>query len=229
MEVRQQRVDTTELEAREDEERRAALEPAVAGDRLEHAHRRRADSEHPLGRIDPGPGRWVDAVALTVQRVLLELGDGERPEGVEPDMEGDVLDVELGEQLRREVEPRRRRRGRAGIGGVDGLVAPGLGERLVDVRRQGRFARRLAVEVDAPASLAERLEQLDRAQALAGAEPTRGARKRLPDAVAERLEQEDLGAPPEERCRFRRAGTTLVSLTTTSSPVSSSGSSANVR
>ena len=35
-----------ELEARQDEEARCGLRAAVAGDRLEHAHRRRADGEH---------------------------------------------------------------------------------------------------------------------------------------------------------------------------------------
>ena len=53
-------------------------------------------------------------VPLTVELVLLELGDGERPERVEADVERDALDVELCEQLGREVEARRRRRGRAG-------------------------------------------------------------------------------------------------------------------
>ena len=52
---------------------------------------------------------------------------------------------------------------------VDGLVALGIRERRGDVRRQRRVAVRLAVEAQAPASLAEMLEQLDGAVARARA------------------------------------------------------------
>ena len=108
-------------------------------------------------------------------------------------MERDALDVEPREQLRREVEPGRRRGRGAGVGGVDRLIAPRLRQRLVDVRRQRRLAVGLAVEPDAPAPLAERLEQLDRPEPLARPQPPRRPRERLPDAVAERLEEQHLG------------------------------------
>ena len=133
-----------------------------------------------------------DAVALAVQLVVLELVDRKRPEGVEPDVEGDALDVEPREQLRGEVQARRRRRRRAGVGGVDGLVAARLGERLVDVRRQRRLAGGLAVEADAPASVAERLEQLDRPESLTRPQPPRRARERFPDPATERFEEQHL-------------------------------------
>ena len=46
---------------------------------------------------------------------------------------------------------------------------------------------------DAPAPLAERLEQLDGAEPLAGAQPARRARECLPDPAAERFDEEHLG------------------------------------
>jgi hypothetical protein len=66
------------------------------------------------------------------------------------------------------MQARRRRGGRAGLACVDGLVAGGIAERLGDVRRQRSLARRLAVETEALAALAEVLEQLDGPVALSG-------------------------------------------------------------
>ena len=54
-------------------------------------------------------------------------------------------------------------------------------------------------EAQAPASLAEMLEQLDVAVAPAGAQPPRRPRERLPETVAERLEQQHLAARALER------------------------------
>ena len=102
-----------------------------------------------------------------MQRVRLELVDGERPERVEADVEGDPLDVEPGEQLGREVEAGRGCRSGPGVRGVDGLIPLRLRQGLVDVRRQRWLAVGLAVEPDPPASLAERLEELDRPEPLA--------------------------------------------------------------
>ena len=158
VEVRQQRVDAAELEARRDEERRAALEQTVACDRLEHAHRRRADGEHALGGADPLPRLGPHRVALAVQLVLLERRRRQRPEGVEADVERDALDVEPLEQLGREVEAGGRSGGGARLVRVDGLVARRIGERLGDVRRQRRLTVGLAVEPHAPAALAEVLD-----------------------------------------------------------------------
>ena len=96
------------------------------------------------------------------------------------------------------------RRRRPGVPRVDGLVALRVGERLGDVRRQRRLARRLAVEPHAPAALAEMLEQLDRPVAPAGAQPPGRPRERLPDAVAE---PPRAAAPPRFGCSIgMRAG-----------------------
>ncbi len=111
------------------------VERRAAGERLEDAHRRRADGEHAVGGLDAGPGFGAHLVAFAVQRVILDAVDRERPEGVEADVERHALDVELREQLGREVQPRGRRGGRAGRSRIDRLVAVGVGERLGDVRR----------------------------------------------------------------------------------------------
>ena len=133
-------------------------------------------------------------VALAVDPVLLEPLLGHRPERVEPDVERDAARVEPREQLRREVQAGGRRRGRAHRARVDGLVAGGIGERLRDVRRQRRLARGLALETEAPAPLAEVLDQLDRPVPAAGPQPPRRPRERLPRPVVESLEQEQLAA-----------------------------------
>ncbi len=52
----------------QDEELGAAGERRAARERLEHAHRRRPDREHPLGRLDPLPRLGPHLVALAVQR-----------------------------------------------------------------------------------------------------------------------------------------------------------------
>ena len=106
-------------------------------------------------------------------------------------MEGHPLDVEPREQLRREMEARRSAPLPSPASSrVDGLIAPRIGERLVDVGRQRRLAGGLALEPDAPASLAERLEQLDRPEPLA---------RRAAAARAAR-------APPRHRRRASRPG-----------------------
>ena len=138
-------------------------------------------------------------VALAVKPVLPELLDGDRPERVEPHVQRDPLDVELGEQLRREVEPCRRSGGRARLARVDRLVPLGIGERLGDVRGQRGLTGRLAVEPDTPAALAEMLDQLDRPVAAAGPKASRRPREGLPQAVTERLEEQHLSARPLDR------------------------------
>src|SRR5262249_16929300 len=79
---------------------------------------------------------------------------------------------------------------------VDRLVAVGIGERLGDVRRQGRLAGRLAVEPHAPSALAEVLEQLHLALTLALLQPPRRPGPRFPDAVAECLQEKHFARPP---------------------------------
>ena len=142
-------------------------------------------------------------------------------------MEGDPLDVEPGEELGREVESGGRRRCRARDVRVDGLVALRVGERLRDVRGKRRLPCRLPVEPDTPPALAEVLEQLDRAVAAAGLQAPRRPRERLPEPLADALEQEDFAPWGVDRMR---AGTTRVSFTTTSvSPPISRARSANIR
>ena len=100
------------------------------------------------------------------------------------------------EELGGEVKPGRGRGSRAGHPRVDGLVALRIGERLVDVRRKRRLPGRVAVQPDQPSALPARLEELDRPEALARAEPAGRPRERLPGPVgADRLEKEDLGLP----------------------------------
>src|SRR6266851_895052 len=55
VEVRDECVDASELEARRDEELGPALERSAARERLEHAHARRANGEYPLGGADALP------------------------------------------------------------------------------------------------------------------------------------------------------------------------------
>ena len=81
-----------------------------------------------------------------MQLVLGERLNRDRTERVQADMERDALDLEPAEQLRREVQARGRRRGRALASRVDGLVALRVPERLRDVRRQRRLAGRLPFE-----------------------------------------------------------------------------------
>jgi hypothetical protein len=146
VEVREQRVCAPELEAGRDEELGAAGERPSARERLEHAHRRRPDCDDARRVPDSLPRRGRDGVALAVHRMLLQslLADG--TERVETDVQGDPLDVESREQVLREVEPCRRRGGRARLVRVHRLVPGGIAQRLRDVRRQRRLPRRLAGE-----------------------------------------------------------------------------------
>ena len=54
---------------------------------------------------------------------------------VEPDVKRDALEVQAREQLRREMEPGRRRGSRPSLRGVDRRLALGILERLGDVQR----------------------------------------------------------------------------------------------
>ena len=110
---------------------------------------------------------------------------------------------------------------------VHGLIALGLGERLVDVRRKRRLPGRLAVELEDPPALPERLDELDGAEPLTGAEATRRAGERLPPPLAELSTSSTSTAAPDARRRCSRAGTTRVSFTTTSRSPTTSGRSEN--
>ena len=138
-------------------------------------------------------------VALAVERMVLDVLDRERAERVEADVQRHPLDVERSKQLGREVEARRGRCRRALRRRVDRLIALRIRERLVNVGRQRRLTRRVAVEPKPPTPLAEMLEQLDRAVSLPGAQAPRRTRKPLPHAAAEPLEQQHLAARPLDR------------------------------
>ena len=133
-------------------------------------------------------------VPLAVEVVLLEALGRDRPERVETHVERDALDVEPRQELGREVQAGRRSGRGAALPRVDRLVPDGVHERLGDVRRQGRLAGGLALEAQQPPALAAMLEELDRPEALARAQPPRRARQALPQsATADPLEQEHLG------------------------------------
>ena len=103
--------------------------------------------------------------------MLRELAGGDRPERVEPNVERHPLDIQPREHLRREMQARRWSRGRALLLRIDGLVPLGIFEPLRDVWRQRRLPRRLALEPQAPAPLAERLHELDRPKPLPHLQP----------------------------------------------------------
>ena len=151
----------------------------------------------------------LDGVALAVDDVLLERGFGDGRNVSRPTWSVTRSTSRAGEQLRREVQAGGRRRGRAGVARVDRLVAPGIGERLGDVRRQRRLAVRLAVEPQPPAAFAEMLEQLDRAVARArpsaaasdAPAPPRGRRRCARAAAPRRAASRSGSAPARRACR----------------------------
>src|SRR5213080_4020236 len=104
--------------------------------------------------------------------MLAEIVDGDGAKRVEADMERHPLDVEAAQDLLREVQSRRRGGGGARLERIHGLVALGIGEWLGDVRRQRRLPGGLAVQAQAPSSLADVLQQLDRPVALTGSQPS---------------------------------------------------------
>jgi len=137
--------------------------------------------------------------SLTVQPVLVEILDPDRTKRVEPDVERDPLDVEAFEQLRREMKPGRRCGRRAHLVRVHRLVPRRIGQRLGDVRRQRRLPVRLPVQPEPPAAFAQMLEELDRAVPPPGPQAPRRPGEPFPDAVAHRLEKQDLPLRPHER------------------------------
>src|SRR5204862_227305 len=112
---------------------------------------RRAAAEE---RRDPRRERLVLVeAARELALAALEPPRGDGADCVEPDVQGHALDVQAPEELRREMEACGRRRGGAGIAGVDRLVALGILERSGDVGRQRSPAVRLPLEPQAPAAL----------------------------------------------------------------------------
>src|ERR671919_2293853 len=193
VEVRQQCVDAPELEAGSDEERRPSRQLTGADDGLERANRRRPDRENALRRLDPRPLAGLDLVALAVQAMVFERLARDRTERVEPDVKRDPRRIEPSEKVGGQVESGRRCGGRAEGARVYGLIPLRVGERLVDVRRKWHLALGLAFESQQPATVAERLEELHRPQALAGAQPPRRPRESLPaPPCIDLLEKQDL-------------------------------------
>ncbi len=96
MEVRDESIHTTELEAWSHEEIRATNELGAAGQRLQHAHGRRSHGADALGSLDAFPGDRIHFIALAVDRVLREQLGCDGAERVQPNVERDPLDVEAG-------------------------------------------------------------------------------------------------------------------------------------
>ena len=224
MEVRQHGVDRPEPVPRRDEEAgparrggrggRAGL--GVAVQRLEHAHGRRPHGHQPPalgpGGIEPGDRIRRHVVGLLVDDVFLDALLGHGPERVDAHVQRDRHHVyaaraEGGEQLRREMQSRRGRRGRALRLGVHRLVVVGSCQGSLDVGRQRHGALFLedrpeagpALQAHVPAALPEARGQVHLAtprgpQHLSGAQPAGRPRKHLPESIAAvaRVEEEQL-------------------------------------
>jgi hypothetical protein len=193
VEVRHERIRALELEPRRDEEVGTTRQGRAARDRLEYPDRRRPDRRHVRSRLDPYPRILPHLVALAVQPVLGERLGRHRPERVEADVQRYPLDVQRSEELGREMEARGRRRRRAALVGVNGLVALGILERLGDVRRQGGLPMWLAAQPKPPPTLAERLEELDGPERHARPQAAARPRERLPDVFSDPLQKKHLG------------------------------------
>src|SRR6266540_2798323 len=106
VEVREQRVGAAKLEARPDEEIGAARQRCAAYERLEHTHCSRTDREDTRRAANACPRARAHLVALSVQPMLVEIVDGDRPEGVEPHVQRVVDDRErVTDHVRQVCEP----------------------------------------------------------------------------------------------------------------------------
>src|SRR5262245_4017126 len=206
VEVREQGIHAPELEAGADEQCGPPRQLSGPGDRLDDANRRRPDRENALRRCDPRPRFGFDVVPLPVQLVLLEplLGDG--PKRVQADVERDGNVLEEAEQLGSEVQSGGGRGGRAELAGIHGLVALRVVEGLVDVGRKRRLARGLALELEQPAAVCQRLDEPHGAELLPLPQASRRADEAFPDAVRpQSLDEQHLdraaGRPTEAKPR----------------------------
>ena len=184
----------------------------VAPHRLQHPHRGRAHGHHPpaLGQraVDRLGGGRLHPVGLGVDGVLVQLVDGHRPEGVQADAQRHrddlVAAAELGPQSVVEVQAGGRRGGRAGVAGVHGLVAAGVVGLAVDVGRKRHLAHVLERVLQRPGDerrhphpalpqpLVDPKAGLAGGHRLALAQAGVRAGQRLPGAVAQRLQQQQL-------------------------------------
>ena len=227
------------------EQPRPAAPGAGRRHRLEGTHGGGADRDdaptfgaRPLHRR-PGVGRH--GVVLAVHRVRHGIVLGDRGERVEADHQLDTGDVDPvggqpGEHGVGEVQAGGGGGGRSGPCGVHRLVAVGVGEGGVDVRRQRHHA--VLVEHLERVAVAEQrdLERVTGVGAITHARPRRCRRGRAawcraasaaPGARAPPTcaaspscgsSSSTSAAPPPGRVKASRAGITRVSLTTTRSP-----------
>ena len=220
MEVGQQRVHHAEAMPGPDGEVGDALErayPAVlVGRALQRAHRRRADGHH-AAAVPPRAGdrrgrRRREARPLRRDPVRLHDRRGDGPEGRGSDVQGDRVDLDTGraqpfKNLPREVQPGRRRRHGARRRRVHGLVAlPVFRRRLGvtrDVRRQRRQAVRLEQRGDRPLLARDHPRAVGigahhaqphpaGAEMRAGLAAPAGTDERAPDALVQRLDEQQL-------------------------------------
>ena len=85
--------------ARDHEQFRATLERPAGRDRLEHPDDRRPDGDHAVRTPYPLARLPADCVPFAVKRVLVDFVDRDRPERVEPDVQGDAGDVKAVEHV----------------------------------------------------------------------------------------------------------------------------------
>src|SRR5262245_30991139 len=136
MEVGDEGIDDAEAERGVDEEVGPSVprldRPVVAGDGLERPGRGRPDGDDPAAPLprlaDRGGRPLLDPEPLRLDPVVGEVRRSHRLEGARPDVESQAADpdapgLDLREERFREMAPRGRRRDRARMPGVDGLVA----------------------------------------------------------------------------------------------------------
>ena len=212
MEVGEQHVDDLEVVVAVDEERGASFE-GPGGGALEGSDRRRAHGDNPVRLLAGVEGLSRHPVALRVDLVVLGSLGRHRAEGVEPDGEVDLADLDTAgaatlEHAVGEVEAGGGRRHRSGFGGVHRLIALRVGEGGVDVRRErslpvGREGRHRVTGVQAhgPAAVGEPLPDLD-VEIVAGmqhrplGQTAARLHQRLPCArLVSRLQQQHLDSP----------------------------------
>lgn len=196
MEVRQQGIDTPKRETRRDEERRASAQLSTSCNRLEHTHGGCTHGKYTASAGDPAPRIRVDLVPLAMENVLLQAGFRDGSEGIETHVERHVDGLEISERVRCEMKTCGWSRRRPQHSRVDGLVPLWIFEWLANVWRKGGVATRLAVESDEPASVAERFEELHRAEPLSRAQSACWASERFPRVPAcDGFEEEDFHRP----------------------------------
>ena len=201
---------TSKVDATVQEQLGPPLQLAGRGRALQRPHRGRADGDDAVGRRGTPPTSprargsarcaWGGRAGRRRDRLERVQADGELDR-----VDGDPRRGEPLEQLRGEVQPGRRRGGRARLPGIHGLVTLGPIEAGRDVGRQRHLA-----------------DPVERLQRSIGAEARRErvAGRRAPDDRGDRRAVGRRAAP--RRARSRRAGRTSASHVV--DPVASSSS-----